>query len=212
MSHPDSAPNDQSSGEPTRLPVAQPGEHPFRDSAEIFEAEALPGPPVFAPGAFDGESPFRAPPLFRPAEPTFHVPTRFGMSAILGITTALAVLFGFFRAFGAPEVMYLFFGLLSMIICLVQMRFGDVPRQASIIAGAVMLPVFLIGVAMFVDRQYRGEVACLVIFSIPLGGFLGYVTGTFAGGIFLLMDMFEKYWLGKPLFERAEAGPLKAGK
>ena len=36
-----------------------------------------------------------------------------------------------------------------------------------------------------------------------------FVTGTFAGGIFLLMDMFEKYWTGKPLFETREAAPLK---
>lgn len=194
MSNPDSA-ADEPPG-----PAPQPPPNPFRDEAELFEAEIIPTKPGNPDpySGFPGESPFRSPPLFRPpAEPTFHVPKRFGMSAILGITTALAVLFGLFRAFGAHEVLYLFFGLLSMIICIVQMRFGDVPRQASIIAGAVMLPLFLIGVAMFVEGQHRGEFACLVIFSIPLGGFLGYVTGTFAGGIFLLMDMFEKYWTRK---------------
>jgi hypothetical protein len=190
-------------GPPPALP-GRPPENPFREDVEIIDAEYVAGQLPLGLSAFPqppfGESPFRSPPLSKgPVEQTFHVPKRFGMSAILGITTALAVLFGLFRAFGAPEVMYLYFGLLSMVICIVQMRFGDVPRQASIVAGAVMLPIFLIGMAMFVAGRYGGEFMCLVLFSIPLGGFLGYVTGTFAGGVFLLMDMFEKYWTGKPM-------------
>lgn len=212
MNNPDSAANGPLDDEPVQQSDAPP--NPFRDDVELFEAEIIPANPgnPYPYSAYPGESPFRSAPLVRPpAEPTFHVPKRFGMSAILGITTALAVLFGLFRAFGAHESLYLFFGLLSMVICLVQMRFGDVPRQASIIAGAIMLPVFLIGVAMFMEGQHRGEFACLVVFSIPLGGFLGYVTGTFAGGIFLLMDLFEKYWTGKPLIENREAA-LKVAK
>ena len=200
MSNPDSPPNHlpERAPEPPALPAA-PSANPFREDVEIFEAEMLPSAPGTA-----GESPFRVTPLFRPpAEPTFHVPTRFGMSAILGTCRVAGGKLRLTRTFGETGVMSLYFGLLSMVICIVQMRFGDVPRQASIIAGAVMLPVFLIGVAMFMDGQHRGEFACLVVFSIPIGGFLGYVTGTFAGGIFLLMDMFEKYWTGKTWTGRA---------
>jgi hypothetical protein len=215
MSNPDPAASEPPDAEPRQqlpVPPVDCSANPIREDVEIFEPDVKQqsDPFPWAPGDF-GTSPFRPPPSFRPAEPTFHVPTRFGMSAIIGITTALAVLFGLFRAFGAHEVLYLFFGLLSMVICIVQMRFGDVPRQASIIAGAVMMPLFLIGAAMYVDSPHRGEFACLVVFSIPLGGFLGYVTGTFAGGIFLLMDMFEKYWTRRSAAAEAKSsGPSAA--
>jgi hypothetical protein len=166
--------------------------NPFREDGEIFDAELLSKPVGSRPFRFElwGER-------LGPSQSTFHVPKRFGMSAILGITTAMAILFGFFRAFGAHEVMYLFFGMLAMVICIVQMRFDHMPRQASIIAGAVMLPLFLIGLGFFARRIHFFELVCMLGFSIPVGAFLGYVTGTFAGGIFLLMDLFEKYWTRK---------------
>jgi hypothetical protein len=173
----------------------QPASNPFADDAEIIEAEAI--------NEWTGSPPKGwKPPPFDPRQPqpdvTYHVPKRFGMSAILGITTALALLFGLLRWLSAPEAMYLFFGTQAMVICVAQMRYGDVPRQASVIAGAIMLPMFLIGYAMFVPMPRMGEeFACLVVGSLPLGAFLGYATGTFAGSVFLLMDLFEQYWTAR---------------
>src|SRR5438105_2998329 len=46
-----------------------------------------------------------------PTPAQYMVPKRFGMSAILGIMTALAVLFGSFHLLNAPPPVYLFFGL-----------------------------------------------------------------------------------------------------
>jgi hypothetical protein len=159
--------------------------------AEIIDAEVVPDPP-WTPDHWKQSSRATLPP---PKEITYHVPERFGMSATLGITTALALLFGMLRRLNAPEVTYLFFGTLAMVICVVQMRFGDLPRQASVIAGAILLPIFLIGYAMFIDFPRRGEdFACFVVGAMPVGAFLGYITGTCAGGIFLLMALFEKYW------------------
>jgi len=141
--------------------------------------------------------------------PTFHVPTRFGMSAILGITTALALLFGMLRFSSAHEMYYLFFGLLAMIICLVQMRWGGIARQVSIAAGAILLPLFVIAMAVFAERnRFQPEILCFLLFSIPAGGFLGYLTGTCAGGVFLLMDLFEKYWTRRAEESRLD-GPFK---
>src|SRR5262245_53017867 len=57
----------------------------------------------------------RPTPLFSlQTEPAkYKVPQRFGMSAILGIVTALALLFGGFRILNAEPVVYLFFGIQS---------------------------------------------------------------------------------------------------
>jgi len=195
MNEPD--PSDQSPVQPERLKpwVDQPAPNPFAEDAEIIEAEAIEEwlgspPPGWQPPAH--------PTWQRPPEVVYHVPKRFGMSAILGITTALALLFGLLRWLSAPEAMYLFFGVQAMVICIAQMCYGDVPRQASVIAGAIMLPLFIIGYAMFVPLPRMGEeFACMVFGSLPVGAFLGYATGTFAGSIFLLMDLFEQYWTGR---------------
>jgi hypothetical protein len=178
---------------------------------EIIVAEAIADwyeQPGYTSYTGDGRRPMRAP---ASAEPTYHVPKRFGMSAMLGITTALALLFGLLRRLGAPEIVYLFFGSLAMVICIAQMRYGDVPRQASVISGAVMLPVFLIAYAMFVPMPRMGEeFACLVFGSLPVGALFGYLTGTCAGGVFLLMDLFEQYWTRHSAAPRLDA-PIKHG-
>jgi hypothetical protein len=155
-----------------------------RDDNEIFEAELV---EPWLPAGY----PRWEPPA---AAPVFHVPTRFSISAILGITTALAILFGILRATGAPVVSFWFFSLLSLVICVVQMRFGEVPRQGSIIAGAVLLPLFVLA-GMYLENVAVLEAYFIALFFTTLAGaFLGYVTGTCLGGIFLLMDLFEKFW------------------
>src|SRR6476660_7060172 len=52
-----------------------------------------------------------------PAPAQYIVPRRFGMSAILGIMTALAILFGCFRVLDAHPMIYLFFGMQTLVIC-----------------------------------------------------------------------------------------------
>ena len=73
----------------------------------------------------------------------YKVPQRFGMSAILGIMTALALLFGAFHILDADPVVYLFFGIQTLLICILQMFNGKMPRAASVIAGAFMRRSFL---------------------------------------------------------------------
>jgi hypothetical protein len=128
--------------------------------------------------------------------PDFVVPKRFGMSAILGIMTALAVLFGCLRWINAFPVLYFFFGVQALAICLVQMFYGQTPRLASIIAGAIILPVFTIVAAVFSDQGNPGLV-CAAIGFVPVGGLLGYLTGTCAAGVFLVMDYLEPYLQGQ---------------
>jgi hypothetical protein len=133
-----------------------------------------------------------------PTPAQYMVPKRFGMSAILGIMTALAVLFGGFRLLNAPPPVYLFFGLQTLVICFAQMLNSKTPRLASSIAGALLMPLFLIPWVASESRHFRfGGLtpifAFLFIFGIPIGAFLGYLTGTCAAGIFLIMDYLEPY-------------------
>lgn len=131
--------------------------------------------------------------------PDFAVPKRFGMSAILGITTALAILFGALKFGNAWPVFYLFFGMQAIAICLVQMFAGGAPRAASTFAGAIILPVFTLLVAMVSrhDEPLAG-VLCVMLIFVPVGGLLGYITGTCAAGVFLVMDYLEPYLQGRP--------------
>jgi hypothetical protein len=124
--------------------------------------------------------------------PDFVVPKTFGMSAILGIMTALAMLFAILRWAGAEPVFYFFFSVEALAICLAQMLYGQTPRLASIIAGAVILPTFTLLAAFFVPDN-SGALICLAIGFIPVGAVLGYLTGTCAAGIFLVMDYVEPY-------------------
>ena len=126
--------------------------------------------------------------------PDFVVPKTFGMSAILGIVTALAVLFGFMRWLDAWPVLYFFFAVEAIVICIAQMVYGKAPRVASMLAGVVILPLFTIVAATFMHSQDPvGLVLFVVIGSVPCGALLGYLTGTCAAGIFLVMDALETY-------------------
>src|SRR4051794_31494554 len=122
-----------------------------------------------------------------PAPARYMVPKRFGMSAILGIMTALAVLFGAFHVLNAPPPIYLFFGLQTLLICFAQMLGGKTPRLASSVAGAALVPVFLLPILLSEMRRWGNDdtaiawaVFYLFIVGMPIGAFLGYLTGTCA--------------------------------
>jgi hypothetical protein len=133
-------------------------------------------------------------------QPDYVVPQRFGVSAILGIMTAVALLFGGLHWLNALPVFYLFFGVLVIAICLVQMFYGQSARLASTISGMTFLPVFIVLAVWFdphMDSDAVGFVLCVAIGSIPFGALLGYLTGTCAAGIFLVMDALEPYLQGR---------------
>jgi hypothetical protein len=140
---------------------------------------------------------------FQPPTPAqYMVPRRFGMSAILGIMTALAILFGAFHLLNAPPGVYLFFGLQTLVICIAQMLNSNTPRLASSVAGAILVPVFLLPILLAEMRHLGvfdvvGILVAMLVFGIPTGAFLGYLTGTCAAGIFLVMDYLEPYLQGQ---------------
>ena len=128
----------------------------------------------------------------------YVVPQRFGLAAILGMTTALAILFGCMRWLDAEPGWYLFYGFQSVVICIVQMFQGQSPRRASAIAGAILGPLFILLSAWISpwERGNGGFVLCVMVMMVPCGAFLGYLNGTCAAGIFLVMDKLEKYLKG----------------
>jgi hypothetical protein len=137
----------------------------------------------------------------RPA--TYSVPKRFGMAGILAIMTFMAGLFGLLRACGAHPLIYVFCGVLSLVTCLVQMRYGEVPRMASVLAGAATLPACMIGVSLMlllVDSRFRRfdltAMACTLPLQALVGAGCGYLAGACTAGLFLLMDLIEPYLPG----------------
>jgi hypothetical protein len=135
-----------------------------------------------------------AAPLHAPKNGTYSVPQRFGISAILALTTLFAFVFAGLRAFNAPTVLYLFFGTLAVTICLAQMVFGQVPRLSSIASGALLLPFWVFVIAIWEEsagggRNAIGWAVGLAPFTLIAGAILGYLAGTVMAGFFLLLDL-----------------------
>jgi hypothetical protein len=80
-----------------------------------------------------------------------------------------------------------------MVICVAQMFYNAEPRRASMIAGAILLPVFVAGAAFVVPQGDFGFALCSAIPSILFGAFAGYLIGTCVAGVFLLMDKLEPF-------------------
>jgi hypothetical protein len=128
------------------------------------------------------------------AETGYRVPSRFSISEILAMMTVYGLLFGTLRYFEAPVWIYLFLGSQGLVICLVQMCFGSVPRGASTLVGCIFFPAWMVAASIFTPSQFAAplaEVLKELPFSVPFGGLLGYCTGTLAAGVFLIVDKLE---------------------
>jgi hypothetical protein len=192
-----------------RLPVG--AEYPYSESYVAAECELPPPPMAPPPGPLAlvlfwadraaiglsraSDQYFSA--VARP--PDFVVPKTFGMSAILGMMTVLAIVFGFLRWLDAYPVFYFFFAVEALSICLAQMLYGTAARLASIVTGALILPVFTI-IAFLVSPAGGPDalaILCLAAGFVPFGALLGYLTGTCAAGTFLVMDYLESCLQGR---------------
>lgn len=187
-----------------------------------LEAIVVDQPPVriaypYAPGgrsdlAVAPEIAVRWQPPRRP-EKTYVVPQRIGVGALLAIMTGMAGLFALLRFLEAWPLVYLFFGTMALTICVVQMFWGDVPRLASVVAGMVWSVVFAVGAALYA-ALYEGDslwaVPIVAGFSASFGAFGGYLMGTCAAGVFLVMEKVDPF-LRRSQGERGvEAHPLAA--
>jgi protein-S-isoprenylcysteine O-methyltransferase Ste14 len=129
-----------------------------------------------------------------PAKKTqYQVPSRFGLTAIMGLLTILAIIFGWLKSVDAPPEVYLFIGSEIMAICLAQILVGSAPRSGSILTGAVLLPFW---VYMSVNTRSISPLAdfLMIVVLAVFGALLGYLIGALAAGFFLVMDLIEP-WL-----------------
>ena len=110
--------------------------------------------------------------------------------------TALACLFGALKRVDTPPAVYLFLGMQVMTICVAQMFYNAEPRRASMIAGAILMPIFVAGAAFFIPSNDFEGALCMIVPSILFGAFAGYLVGTCVAGIFLLMDKLEPFLPG----------------
>ncbi|HJN07509.1 MAG TPA: isoprenylcysteine carboxylmethyltransferase family protein [Pirellulaceae bacterium] len=133
----------------------------------------------------------------------YTVPRRFGLSAVLALTTIFAVLFGVLNYMHAQPVVYLFVSTEISAICLVQIVFGSAPRSGSALTGAVLLPFWTAVSLAFQQNQIsfaQLNQLPLVVVAIGcaivalFGALLGYCIGGLAAGFFLAMDLLEPYW------------------
>lgn len=69
-----------------------------------------------------------------------------------------------------------------------------------------MLPLFSLGAVLF-DDDMNPAFICLLIGFIPFGALMGYLTGTCAAGVFLVMDMLEPYLQGRGVMRRDQPSP-----
>lgn len=129
-------------------------------------------------------------------EKTYVVPKRFGVSAILAMMTGMGLLFGYLRLLEMPPAVFLFLGTMVLVISIVQMFCGHVPRLASIAAGAVLSPLFVVASFPYREDRYIGEMLCVTLGSVFWGALGGYLTGTCAAGVFLVMEKIDPYLPG----------------
>ncbi|MDA1052481.1 MAG: hypothetical protein O3C40_18650 [Planctomycetota bacterium] len=123
----------------------------------------------------------------------YQVPSRFSLTAILGLLTVLAIIFGSLKAGHAPPVVYLFVGSEIVAICLVQILVGSAPRGGSTLTGAILLP-FWVYLTLRTPAMPALVEFFLIARLVVFGGLMGYCIGTLAAGFFLMMDLIEP-WL-----------------
>lgn len=122
----------------------------------------------------------------------YRVPQRFSIAEILAMMTVFGVMFGLLRRFDVHPAWYLFLGTQGLIVCLVQMWFGSMPRGSSTVVGSIFLPLWVWVLAAFGSSALPAYLTASWIdvpFAVFFGGLLGYCTGTLAAGVFLVLDL-----------------------
>ena len=125
----------------------------------------------------------------------FGVPRRFGIGTIMIITAAFGVLLSLLQALGAPPWVVWFVVIFVSLIGVGQMLlFGARrPRRASIITGAVCLPLMTLAtLSLAGPRGLDREAPCACFAAVLFGGGFGYLAGGVVAGVFLIMDAIEQ--------------------
>ena len=131
------------------------------------------------------------------------VPRRFSMSALFAMMTLYAVVFAVMQSLDTnPTVFTAIAVLLTGVGAGQTLLFGGkLPRAASVCVGAVLLPLEILAAAVYYylssprasfSAEYGIGIVVVMIICVPVGGFLGYLAGGLAGGVFVLLDLLAK--------------------
>jgi hypothetical protein len=131
-----------------------------------------------------------------PPEPTapartYQVPHRFGIGSVLVVTAFFCLLLGAMR-YWVPPLAIAYIGLQILAAAVMQVVMRSQPRGGSALAGAVLLPAFLIGVAIYQGDAYippSEEFVRSLFCSVIGGGLVGYSAGVLIAAVFMFMHM-----------------------
>ncbi len=158
------------------------------------------------PTSADRATPFE--PWSRPSPPELaQVPRRFGVGALMLLSVTFALLFGTMRSLDVPPVWFIGVGVLLTAVVLGQIVLfgGTRPRDASMLAGAIVLPMEVAAYMVF-SAYFAGgasprpavfvfQFIAVTMVLCPLGAVAGYFAGVVAAGGFLVVDGL-KDWIG----------------
>ncbi len=124
----------------------------------------------------------------------YSVPRRFDIATLLVVSLAYSLLFTMLRLLDAPTQVFVFIGLLTVVVGIAQAMFpyGNGPRRASMVAGAAYCGVLSL-VGGFLSGGF-GPGSCGILGSLIVGAPLGYLIGATEAGVFLVADKVRRRW------------------
>jgi hypothetical protein len=139
------------------------------------------------------------------AKKVYSAPRRFDLATIFVVTFAYSLLFGVMKALSFPPMASITIaGFISLVGAGQAFLFGgQQPRTASLVVGAVIYSIGMIA-AWLVNgpRTYPTPVILIgASYSVIGGAILGYLSGTFVGGVFLIADKLRLRFSRKPANE-----------
>jgi hypothetical protein len=150
----------------------------------------------------------------RPTGPIpYSVPRRFGVGTIMVVTAAFAGMLTILRWLGTPPLVVGFCVVFISLVGVGQAVLfrGRQPRKASLICGAVCLPLMTLATVIPAIRSpgnygAPNDVCCGLVAAVIFGSGCGYVAGGLAAGVFLVMDSIEKSLASRFPRARSESG------
>jgi hypothetical protein len=135
----------------------------------------------------------------------YSAPRRFDLATLFVVTLAFSLLFGAMKAFSFPaEVSASIAGFIAVIGAGQALLFGGQrPRTASLVTGSLVYTIIMLAAWLYSGPRMTPWVGIVfgATYGIIGGGILGYLSGVFIGGVFLVSDKVRKLFFKPPSVE-----------
>jgi hypothetical protein len=152
--------------------------------------------------------------LFDWGRPAVGVSRRFSVGMLFSVTTVYAVLLAVMRMLDLYAITIIFWLVFFTGAGLGQpILFGGTsPRRASLWLGAVLLPLEVLVLLLYLNAagavsNHPAKIIILTLLSIPLGAPTGYLAGCLAAGAFFLADQYNKLVENRGSSDQADETP-----